>query len=243
MKRAASIVAVLSAATIAACFSKPSAPHTDDGGINTGDDARRDGGGGVDVPDAPPACGTQDNFDNALIAECEAWGTATKSTMATISRPSGTLDFNFTGSTASASCSTKAPFNITKGTSVHVTDYANATTSFALTIAGQTTTFQANYTGSSYTYNVSCTGQTGTAPSTSTSPPPGWIQMRVLGTNPVRVTVELSTTGDAGTFVMFKDCFYNMTAPTMGDVTLMGSGSGTSDVKFDDFNVKNCPPP
>jgi hypothetical protein len=245
MKRAARIVAVLATAVIAACFSKPGAPHSGDGGGDPLDDARNDGGTTDGPPDAAPNCGTQDNFNNALISECETWGTATKSQFATISRPSGELIFNFTasGSTSNASCMTKAPFNITKGTSIHITQYANYQTIFSLSLSGMVTTFSATYTGSMYSYVVTCTGTNTNIASTSSAPPPGWVQMRVIGTNPFRVAVELSTTGEPGTFSSFQDCNFASLAPTSGMVTLAGSGSGTTSVSFDDFNIKNCPPP
>jgi hypothetical protein len=241
LKRAARICTVLTGATVAACFSKPGAPHAGDGGTDPGD-ARKDGGGIVDVPDAPPACGTQDNFNNAAISNCETWGNATISSFATITRPNGTLDFNFAQGTASASCTTKAPFKIANGTSVHIVQYANYQTSFSLSFAGMATTFNVTYNGSMYSYNVLCTGQIGTTPSMSSSPP-GWVQMRVTGSNPTRVIVELSTTGDAGTWSYFEDCSFGVTGPTTADVTMSGSGSGSYMARFDDFNIKNCPPP
>jgi hypothetical protein len=241
MKRVARIVAVLGAASIAACFTKPDAPHAGDrdGGVDAPDSRMTD----AKMIDAAVAC-TKDTFDNTLLAPCGTWGTATMSTDATLSRASMTLDFNFTNSSASASCATTSPINITNGTSIHVLQFANSLTSFSLTLDGsQVSTFNVTYNGSMYSSSLACPGASVNNPTVSSMPPASWWQFRVTSPNNgvARVAIELSATGDLNSWSEFQSCTFNEVNIATGDVKMAGSGSGTTSVKFDDFNVKNCP--
>jgi hypothetical protein len=249
MRRAARIVAVLAAASIAACFTKPSAPHAGDGGV-TDRDARRDGQGtntmGDAAGDSQTASCTKDDFNDTATMNCESWGTATLSTFATITRANQTLKFAFSAmsTSASGSCKTKAPISITNGTSIHVLQFGNGLTSFSLTLDGSlVSTFNVNFSGSMYSWNLSCPGANVNNPSMSAVPPATWWQFKVTSPNigVARVAIELSQTGSASSWSEFQSCTFNAANLFTGDVTMAGSGSGTSSVEFDDFNVKNCP--
>jgi hypothetical protein len=241
MKRAARIVAVLGAASIAACFTKPDEPHAGDGD------------GGVDAPDsrmpdakmidAAIAC-TKDDFNNTTLAPCGMWGMGTMSTDATLSRQNMTLDFNFSNTSASASCATTSPIYIANGTSIHVLQFGNYLTSFSLTLDGsQVSTFSLTHNGSLYSWVLACPSASINNPSMSSMPPGAWWQFKVTSPNNgvARVAIELSATGAANSWSEFQSCTFNAVNTTTGDVKMAGSGSGTTSVRFDDFNVTNCP--
>ncbi|HUS33475.1 MAG TPA: hypothetical protein VMZ53_33465 [Kofleriaceae bacterium] len=249
MKRALRVIAVLGAAAIAACFTKPGEPHLTDGGNGTRD-AGPDGvgmDGRGDGPDAPPSgCGTQDDFNVASVMDCQDWGDAVVSTGTTITRLNGTLDFNFTGTSSSASCTTKTAFNITNGTSIRIVEPSNYQTSFSLTVSGKTVTYVLTYTGTMYSAVLICpTGGTSNASAPLIAGPPAWIQMKVSvpGAGGLTVALETSPSGNLGTWTQFQTCTFTAAAATTGIVEMRGSGSGATYTKFDDFNMKNCPPP
>jgi len=249
MKRALRIAAVLGAATIAACFSKPGKPHaTGDGGIDGRimvDAPRIDAmidGRMIDGPLDAPDC-TKDDFNTTTLAPCGTWGMASVFN-ATISRANMQLDFNFSSTSSVASCATKNPIYIVNGTSIHVLQFGNSLTSFGLGFGNDVSKFVVNRPSGMYTWSLQCpASSSNTNPGTipGSTPPVTWWQFKVTSpsSNMVRVAIELSPDGTL--WGEYQSCTFPGSQTSFANVTLEGSGSGATTASFDDFNVKNCP--
>ncbi|HTL36401.1 MAG TPA: hypothetical protein VL326_24885 [Kofleriaceae bacterium] len=251
MKRALRIAAVLGAASVAACFTKPGAPHVGNGDGSVRDDGGVDDDGNhmidarADARMIDAAVCTKDDFNDTQLAPCGTWGSPTTSGT-TLSRASMQLDFTFSGTSASGSCSTMSPIFIGNGTSIHVLAFGNQLTSFGLTIENKLSNFIVNRPSGQYSWSLQCPpGSFNMNPGglQMTFPPATWWQFKVTAptSSTVRVALEMSPSGVTNSWTEFQSCSFAATPTSFADVTLTGSGSGTTTASFDDFNVKNCP--
>ena len=245
MKRAARLVAVLGAATVAACFTKPDSPHVGGDGhapddAMPGDPDARDARP-IDALDAfvPLPCPRDDFALN--IPNCETWGNS--SGAATFTRAGAVLGIVFSGMNQLGKCTTKTPVNITNGTSIRIEQMPQAgPVTLELTTAGFTTTFNASRPTGMYGLQLSCSGiPLGNV--TTSLVPPTWLQLKVDApvNGEIRVTGETSTNGTSWTFL--QSCNYAATLSSQGTVAFSAnSGSGGGSALLDDFNINNCPP-
>ena len=245
MKRALRIATVLGAASIAACFTKPGAPHaTGDGGV-TDSDARGDGPGTNPLMDAgsdanaPPAC-IEDDFNNMSLVACNPWGNT--SGTASYNRIGMVLAVNFAGSNESGTCTTNAPMDITHGTSIKIAQMPPAgPVELKLVTAGKTTVLSVQRPAGQYSVHLSCDG-TDLGTSGMSGSPPGWLQLRIVNATSTSFSVLSETSSDGLSWSPGSSCGYATPPSSIGTVSFTGSsGSGAGSALFDNFNTQNCP--
>jgi hypothetical protein len=250
VKRAARPVAVLAAATIAACFSKPGAPRvgdgdggttgSDGGGTNSGSDAGTDGGTGT--------CTSQpvDTFDSGT--SCGAIGSAYGPAGA-VSRINNQLRIDGAGS--GGGCFSLAAFDFSHGTSFKIVQAAasadaNTTHFYVYNGANMAEGVMVDLitsVGVPSIYDVVCLS--GTGQDEQTYDPVAqlyWkfeVAQSATGTD-VRTYYSADGTSWTDTGV---SCPWSSTTTAKIDIGVAPSGMPLSaPALFDDFNVNTCVP-
>ncbi|HTL36402.1 MAG TPA: hypothetical protein VL326_24890 [Kofleriaceae bacterium] len=237
------MAAVLSAAVIAACFSKPGAPHVGDGDGGVHDDGAIDPDARIDARMIDAFVTTpcvKDDFSDTSAVDCEPWGDVTHSGFGSILHIGQTLVFDL-GMSGNVVCTTSAPMDITHGTSIHVVTPSSYLTSLSILLPDQATpvTFKITPGGAMLNVDLVCPG--GVNAHGMTGAAPAWMQLRVTpGTTAGTITVFAETAVvEPGTWTPSLQCSFPGILPLTATVSFEGSGSGS--VTWDDFNEKNCP--
>jgi hypothetical protein len=243
MKRAATLVTVLGAAAIAACFTKPDAPHVGPGGMI---DAAGDGTS-VGTDGSPTMCGTHDNFDNQAATACGNWATELG---LQITR-SGTLSVAPNQMGLTAGCITKVPFAFgAGGTQIEIltplVGYQQHTF-FQVMAAGSTSqVVQIDMQGSGGAYvNASCNGVSAMMPVPYDGTFHRWWRFIPTSGDSTKVSIQSGSDGvNWSPFEVMTECAWGAVTATI-DVSFgarVGQNVGGAAV-FDNFNVRPCPAP
>ena len=252
MKRVASVAIVLGAAVIAACFSKPDAPHLGNG--DSGVDAKqyKDAKEYLDAKIFMDAanCGTShDDFEMGAATPCGMWGTS----YGNVSRANGVLTITPTIMGGSGACQTPPSFKWTAGgTQLEIATPLIASmgqhTFFKVMASGNASQFamiDIMNQGANVFATPSCSGTASILPQMYDSTNHRWWRFTPKPGDGTTVLVDSGSDGMSWTpFVGMSQCMWG--APvTMVDI-LFGAGVGSAiggGATFDNFNVRPCPPP
>jgi hypothetical protein len=246
VRRIARPAAVVAAVSIAACFSKPGAPHVGDGDGGVDPD---DGGKNADASTdgRNPICTNQPVDTFTTGTSCGAIGSAYGPSGA-VSRVSGQLVINGFGS--GGGCSSLTAFDFSQGTSIKVVQVATSnfnsnSTNFRVFNGTNGAEGMAIYlnssNGSPSVYDVACIGTT-FGDEKNYDPVAHLYWKFEAQTQDMTVHAFHSPDGNAWTDTGIG-CPWSSVTTVKVDVSLDPSGSApTQAAHFDDFNVKTCTP-
>jgi hypothetical protein len=250
MRRATATSVVLAAALaslVAACFSKPGAPHFGDGDGGL-DDGRTDvppgsqDDGGIDAT----SCTSTDTFTSG--SGCGAIG-ASYGPANLVGRQSGQLSMAATGS--AGGCRSSAPFSFANGTSIKVVQLSESamvnTTSLRVTNGanaseGMEVIFN-DAMGTSIVFDAQCLGG---APNVIELPYDSVAQLYwKFEAQPSALggSVHAFYSGDGASWTdIGAACPWSSVATVSIDIGVGATAASSSQLAlFDDFNVKTCP--
>lgn len=253
MKRAASLVVVFGAAAIAACFTKPDAPHLHgDGGVDAKEfkDAKeyKDAKEWMDAP--PSNCGSaHDDFNTAASTACGDWA----SSYGNVSRGGGVLTVQPNIMGGSGACQTKTPFKWEAGgAQVEIPMpliSAMGQHSFFKVMAGgnalQFVQIDIMNQGANVFVNPSCSGTAAITGQMYNNTTHRWWRFSPKPGDATTVLVDSGSDGTTWTpFAGMTECMWGSAVTTVD--ALFGAGLGSAigaSGTFDNFNVRPCPSP